>query len=126
MEASAKGKSYRDLEVWQESMNLVDEVYRATEGFPKNQQFSLVQQIQRSVISVPSNIAEGHGRKKHGEFMYHLRVSRGSLYELETQLIASRRLAFMGDEQFKIVSDRIQLVGRLLNGLLRFLERTPC
>jgi four helix bundle protein len=115
-------KSYKDLEVWKESMALAAEVYQLTEGFPKSQLYSLTQQIQRAAVSVPSNIAEGHGRKKDGEFIYHLRVARGSACELETQLLLAQRLHYLDDDQVGRLNERLQTVGRLLNGLLRYLS----
>ena len=116
------GKSYRDLEVWKEARILVVAVYKATETFPKNQQYSLVQQLQRAAVSVSSNIAEGYGRKTPGEFLYHLRVARGSLCELETLMILAQDLAFVSGRDFDTLDERIQRTGRLLGGLLRYLE----
>lgn len=118
-----EGKSFRDLEVWQEAMSLVQEVYRATDDYPREQIYSLTQQPQKSAVSVPSNIAEGHGRKRQGEFAYHVRVSRGSLCELETQLLVAQGLHYLPNERMETLNTRLQTVGRLLNGLLRYLER---
>lgn len=118
-----EGKSYRDLDAWKHAVELVTETYRATEGFPKSQTYSLAQQIQRSAVSVPSNIAEGQGRKSPGEFTYHIRVARGSLYELETQMIVAKNLGYVDGVRYDSVLDRIQNVGRLINGLLRYLDR---
>lgn len=119
-----QGKSFRDLEVWRESMMLVEEIYHATEVFPRDQIYSLTQQAQRSAVSVPSNIAEGHGRKRDREFAYHVRVARGSLCELETQMWISERLGFLSTTNMAVLNERIQRVGRLLNGLTRYLEKS--
>jgi four helix bundle protein len=116
-------KSFRDLDVWQESMSLAEQVYEVTGRFPGHQLYSLTQQAQRSAVSVPSNIAEGHGRKGSKEFMYHLRVARGSLSELETQMLLGQRLEYITEASMNDLHERIQKVGRLLNGLLRYLER---
>jgi four helix bundle protein len=116
-------KSYKDLEVWQEAMALVEDVYRLSSTFPKNQRYSLCQQVEKAASSVPSNIAEGHGRRKDGEFMYHLRVARGSLCEVETQMLLAQRLKFIDADQMATLNERIQLIGRLLNGLLRYLSK---
>jgi four helix bundle protein len=79
-------KSYRDLAVWQKAMDVADEVFALTESFPKEQRFILSSQLQRSAISVPSNIAEGRSRHSANDFIYHLNIARGSLAEMETQL----------------------------------------
>src|SRR2546425_13305892 len=84
--------SYRDLTVWQRAMDLADIAYAITKSCPKEERFGLTSQLQRCAVSIPSNIAEGHGRKHLGEYLHHLSIANGSLMELETQLmIASRR-----------------------------------
>jgi len=80
-------RSFKDLVAWQKSMALVAEVYRASQGFPKEEIFGLTSQIRRSAVSVPSNIAEGNARTSKKEFQYFLSNARGSLAELETQLL---------------------------------------
>ncbi len=117
-----RGKSFKDLDVWQGAMDLAEEVYRLSKNFPKEQRYSLCQQIERAAVSVPSNIAEGHGRRSDNEFIYHLRVSRGSLCEVETQLLLAERLKFMDPESGRAVSETLHRVGRQLNGLLRYLS----
>jgi four helix bundle protein len=114
--------SYRDLIVWQRAMDLADVAYDLTKSFPKDERFGLISQVQRSAVSIPSNIAEGHGRKHLGEYLHHLSIANGSLMELETQLtIASRRdYISSADVQhgFNLSGD----VGRLLAGLIRALK----
>ena len=78
------GQSYKDLLVWQKSMQLVTDVYRSTDSFPKSEQFGLCSQLRRAAVSIPSNIAEGQGRNSSKEFVYHLSVAYGSLMEAET------------------------------------------
>src|ERR1700687_5955116 len=77
-------KSYRDLETWQEAMNLVEKVYEITKSLPSEELYGLKSQIRRCSVSIPSNIAEGHGRKGSGEYLHHLSIAKGSLAELET------------------------------------------
>ncbi len=84
--------SYRDLVAWQKAMGLVTEVYHRTKGFPKEELFNLTNQIRKSAISIPSNIAEGQGRSSRKEFQYFLSNARGSLWELETQILVSKNL----------------------------------
>ena len=79
-------ESYKDLIVWQKSMNLVEDIYKTTHAFPLKEQFVLTSQIRRAAISIPSNIAEGYGRNTTKNYIQFLTVSRGSLLELETQI----------------------------------------
>ena len=79
-------KSYKELIVWQKSMTLVKELYKLTESFPENEKFGLTSQMRRASISIPSNIAEGWGRLSRINYIQFLRISRGSLFELETQI----------------------------------------
>jgi four helix bundle protein len=115
-------RNYRDLEVWQEAMNLAEAVYHLTELMPKEELYGLTSQIRRASVSIPSNIAEGHGRKGKNEFMHHLSIARGSLCELETQLVLSARVKFFSREDLKPVWSKTQTVGRLLSGLVRSLR----
>src|SRR6266567_3055655 len=86
---------YRDLIVWQDSMDLVVAIYRTTATFPKDERYSLVNQLRRAAVSVPSNIAEGQGRSRTGDYLRHLSVAVGSLSELETQILIARRLEYI-------------------------------
>lgn len=88
---------YKELKVWQKSIELTKEVYRLTSTFPSKEQYGLISQMNRSSVSVPSNIAEGAGRNSKGEFKQFLGVAAGSLFELETQLIISNELGFIND-----------------------------
>jgi four helix bundle protein len=89
------GCSYRDLIVWQKAMALVTEIYRATQGFPREEMFGLTSQLRRSAVPVASNIAEGQGRLSKGEFRQFLGQARGSLIEMETQLAIAGNLHFL-------------------------------
>src|SRR5438105_292586 len=115
-------QTYRDLEVWQKSMDLVVEVYRQANSFPREEQFGLSNQIKRSAVSVPANIAEGHGRLHRGDFLRHLSIARGSLTETETHLLIAIRLGYLDRGQAKPTWSLLQEVGRLLSGLIRSLE----
>ena len=117
-------RSYKDLVAWQKSMELVTAVYRASQGFPKEEIFGLVSQIRRSAVSVPSNIAEGHARTSKKEFQYFLSNARGSLAELETQLTIAHQLAYIDETRINQLLDRLGEVGRILNGLLTALKRS--
>jgi four helix bundle protein len=117
-------RSYKDLVAWQKSMDLVTAVYRASQGFPKEEIFGLVSQIRRAAVSVPSNIAEGHARTSKKEFQYFLSNARGSLAECETQLIIAHHLAYIDETGINQLLDRLGEVGRILNGLLAALKRS--
>ena len=117
-------RSYKDLVAWKKSMDLVTAVYRASQGFPKEEIFGLVSQIRRSAVSVPSNIAEGHARTSKKEFQYFLSNARGSLAELETQLTIAHQLAYIDETGINQMLDRLGEVGRILNGLLASLKRS--
>ena len=115
--------SYEELEVWQEAMALVTLVYRHTMNFPKEEQYSLTTQLRRAAVSVPSNIAEGQGRRGTREFLNHLSIARGSLMEVKTQTEIARRLNYMTPQHHQSVNRSANTVGRLLNGLIRALEK---
>ena len=114
--------SYRQLVVWQKAIELVLEVYRATQDFPKEEMYGLISQLRRAAVSVPSNIAEGQGRFSTGEFKQFLGHAKGSLFELQTQVVIAQKLGFMKD---KVASKLVALsdeVGRMLSGLLSSLR----
>ncbi len=119
-----KIQTYRDLEVWQEAMNLTTEVYRLTKVYPKEELYGLTSQTQRAAVSIPANIAEGHSRKSKKEFHHHVSIARGPLAELETHLMLANRLGYLSQQDMDKVWEMTQRVGRLTNGLLRSL-RTP-
>jgi four helix bundle protein len=110
-------KTYRDLIAWRKGMKLVLAVYRSTEKFPKHERFGLTQQIQRCAVSVPSNVAEGQARYSNPEFHRFLRVSRGSLVELETQLMIAHSLGYLPDAEERALLKQTSELGRILNGL---------
>lgn len=112
-------KSYRDLLAWQKAMDLVVNVYRITQSFPKEEIYSLTSQLRRSAVSVPSNVAEGQGRGLGNEFARHLRISIGSLQEMETQLLIAERLGYVDRQSLQPILTLADEVGRITRGLLQ-------
>ena len=112
-------ESYRDLIVWQKSMDLVVAIYRETNTWPQQQRFGLVQQLRRCAVSVPSNIAKGQGRRGDREFVHFLRIAHGSLREVETQVTIGQRLGYCSIHTEVRLLDRTSEIGRLLQGLIR-------
>lgn len=111
--------THKDLIVWQKSMQLVVLIYKITKSFPKDELFGLVSQMRRAVVSIPSNIAEGHGRCSNKELVRFLFISLGSSSELETQLIISKNLDLMNDENFKQLLLLNEEVRKMLVALIR-------
>ncbi|HET8774945.1 MAG TPA: four helix bundle protein [Thermoanaerobaculia bacterium] len=111
--------NYRDLVVWQKARIFAVEVYRVTQRFPRAEMFGLTQQMRRAAISVASNIAEGHGRRSSKDILHFLRIARGSLFEIETQLIIATDLAYIQPRHSETVTQQLLDVVRLLNGLIR-------
>ncbi|HOX08271.1 MAG TPA: four helix bundle protein [Planctomycetota bacterium] len=116
---------YRDLEAWQKAMDLAEAVYSVCRKLPEQERFGLASQLQRAAVSIPSNIAEGQGRKHRKDFCRFLLIARGSLMELETQLLLSERLKYASKAELQPVWDLSQQVGRLLGGLVRAMEKDP-
>jgi four helix bundle protein len=112
-------RNYRDLIVWQKAMNLVENIYRASRKFPKDELYALTNQIRRAAVSIPSNIAEGQGRGSDAEMARFLRIAHGSLREVETQALIAERLAYAEPDQTQQIMEMAGEVGRLLNGLIR-------
>jgi four helix bundle protein len=117
-------RSYQDLIGWKKSMSLVTEVYRCTQSFPRSEMYGLTSQIRRAAVSIPSNIAEGQGRHSRGEFKQFLGHAKGSVFELESQIIIACNLGYLDDACAQALLERITEVGRILNGLLTSLEPT--
>jgi len=116
-------RGYRDLEVWQRSVELVIEIYRATERFPPREMYGLTAQARRAAVAVPSNVAEGHGREHLGDYLHHLSIANGSLMELETQVILATRLGHLSPELERQLLALSGETGRMLAGLIRSLKR---
>ena len=116
-----KVKNYQDLIAWQKAMDLVEDVYKASKAFPKEEIYALTSQIRRAAVSVPSNIAEGQGRRTTSDFLRHLSIAYGSLCEVETQILIAARLRYLEKRNVEPVLVRAGEVGRLLNGLMNSL-----
>jgi four helix bundle protein len=118
----SSSESFRDLRVWQAAMKLAREVYKETAKFPRHELYGLTQQIRRAAVSVPSNVAEGKGRHSDKEFAHFLCNARGSLLELETQLILAEELEYLSAVEGKRLSVLAECVGRPLSGLINSLR----
>jgi four helix bundle protein len=112
------GSTFRDLRVWQEAMKLTTEIYRSSAGFPKHELYGLSQQIRRAAVSVPSNIAEGKGHRSDKGFVHFLLHARGSLLEIQTQLLIAEQLQYLGTEESQRLLTLAEGVGRALSGLI--------
>jgi four helix bundle protein len=112
---------YRDLKVWQEAMRLADEVYRLRARFPKHETYGLASQLQRAAVSLPSNIAEGHGRISRKEFYHFLGIGLGLLVELETQLILAQHLDYLTEAEISPALQNADKIGKILKGLQKSL-----
>jgi four helix bundle protein len=116
-------RHYKELLVWQRSVDLVALVHRLTRQFPHEEIYTLTAQLRRAAISIPSNIAEGQGRLTTGEFKHFLGIARGSLLEVETQLHIAERLRYVQTEQWTDIADEISQISRMLNALIAALPK---
>jgi four helix bundle protein len=114
----SNSSSFQDLRIWQDAMDLTERVYRATGDFPKQETYGLSSQMRRAAVSVPSNIAEGKGHRSDPEFVRFLFHARGSLLELQTQILIARRLGYLSDEKADELFSRGDGVARGLNALI--------
>jgi four helix bundle protein len=114
-------KTYRDLTVWQAAMELVDTVYTLTREFPSDERFGLTSQLRRAAVSVPTNIAQGHGRTHRGDYLRFLSIARGSLCEVETLLIVASRQGVADRDRLTATWKQAQPVGKMLRRLIRTL-----
>ena len=115
-------RGHRDLVVWQKAMAFVTEIYRVTRSFPRDELYGLSSQIRRAAVSVPSNLAEGHGRNSRREFRQFIGQARGSLVELETQLEIARNLGYLPEAVASELLSRASEIARMLNGLKAWSE----
>ena len=112
------GQSYRELVAWQKAMALVAEIYKATRDFPRDEVYGLTSQLRRAAVSIPSNIAEGQARFSSREFHHFLAVARGSLVEVETQILIAGNLGYLPPNRSVELLDKAAELGRILNGLI--------
>jgi four helix bundle protein len=114
--------SYQDLRVWQDAMTLAEACYRLTRNFPREELSGLTAQIRRASASIPANIAEGRGREHTRSFIQHLRISQGSLKELETHLLLAERVGITTAQIIAPAMELCQSVGKMLRALIRSLQ----
>lgn len=118
MARSGEAFGYEKLEVWRRAMNLVDSIYALTKGFPKDEAYGLASQMRRAAVSIPSNIAEGHGRGSK-YFANSLRQATGSLFELRTQIEIAARQKYISDDDSQTIQAEAVEISRMLDGLHR-------
>ena len=123
-------QSFMDLRVWNEAMDLVEACYQQSKGFPKQEMYGLTAQLRRAAVSVPANavsvpanIAEGFGRDTPGSYVQHLKIAQGSLREVQTHVILAEPLKFAEAQTTKQAMERCETVAKMLNGLIRSLQR---
>jgi len=116
-------KNYRDLKVWQKSYRLCLDLYRITKNFSKEERFGLTSQIRRAAVSIPSNIAEGYGRKTTADYLRSLYIAYGSVCELETQVLLSGDLNYVNKQNLRALKDDTEEVERMLKALIKSLEK---
>ncbi|MBI5316436.1 MAG: four helix bundle protein [Nitrospirae bacterium] len=112
-------KPHKKLDLWNTALELAVDLYRATEGFPKDERYSLTDQIRRAALSVPSNVAEGAGRQTRKEFINYLHMAQGSLSELDTQLELAKRLGYVEHDNWLIFDQQVERIDKMLSGLIR-------
>lgn len=115
-------KTFRDLKIWQQSMELVTKIYKVTTDFPETEKYGLVSQLRRCSVSVPANIAEGFGRKSQGDFKRFVNISMGSLFELQTQIEVAKNLEFLSGKQFQTLYDDSREIERMMSSFIRTLK----
>jgi four helix bundle protein len=118
------GDSYQDLIAWRKAMDLVTDIYQLTRTFPREELYGLTNQLRRAAVSVPSNIAEGQARYSPKEFRLFLSHARGSLVEIETQLMIAQNLKYGSPMEILQLLGRTSELGKILNGLVRSIKST--
>ena len=121
MEEKKPSRNYRDLVVWQDSIQLAKTIYKLTDKFPKHETYALADQIRRAVVSVPSNIAEGQARKAPGDFRRFLHIALGSLAEVDTQLVLAQEFGYLQKDDVDELFERIQVLRKKLYALINSL-----
>ena len=116
-------ETHKDLRVWQQSIEMVTSIYLMTQSFPKEEIFGLTSQLRRASVSVPSNIAEGYARGSNKEKLHFLRISSGSISEVETQLMLSLNLGYIDQKKFDELSETITSVWKQLNSLISSIKK---
>lgn len=115
-------EGHRDLIVWQKAMDLTVEIYKMVKLLPKTETYALSDQMRRAVISIASNIAEGHGRASISEYIYFFKIARGSCFELDTQIDACVRVKYLNENDVAISFNLLNEIGKMLNAMIKKLE----
>lgn len=113
-------KTHKDLDAWKRAMDLVETIYQGTLSFPSDEIYGLTAQVKRAAVSIPSNIAEGAGRKGNKEFIQFLYIALGSLAEVETQMLLAKRLKYIDD--ITDITKKIERLTKLIYGLIRYIK----
>jgi four helix bundle protein len=121
--SSLKVRRFNDLIAWQKAMDLVEDVYRLTKLFPKDELFGLTSQLRRAAVSIPSNVAEGQSRRSSKEFIQFLSVAQGSLAEVETQVLIATRLQYIPEDHSRGLLEKTAELGRIMNGLVEAISK---
>lgn len=116
-------KSFKDLEVWKKGIVLTTDAYLLTTGFPKEEVYGLSSQLRRSCLSVPLNIAEGHGRKSTKSFINFLNIAYSSSNEIETCFIVAQNLKYINENTFTLFTEKVNEIQKMLNGLISALDK---
>lgn len=117
-------RNFRDLDVWKSSVQFVKKIYLLTDAFPNSEKYSLVSQITRCAVSIPSNIAEGCSRNSQKDFSRFLQISLGSAFELETQLEIAKELGFVPDSDYSVVLAELHIIQKRIQSLKKYVEST--
>jgi four helix bundle protein len=115
-------KTHRDLDVWINSIKLVEEIYKLTANYPKEEIYGIVSQIRRAAVSIPSNIAEGAARSHDKEFMQFLYIALGSIAELDTQLVISDKLGYIKTDELEKIENNTKIIRNQILGLIKYLR----
>lgn len=114
-----KIRSFKQLRIWNKGIEIVEDVYRLTREFPKEEQYGLISQMRRAAVSIPSNIAEGFKRFHSKEYRQFLHITLGSAAELETETIIARKLGYLDEDESNILSDKIDQLSKMTSALLK-------
>jgi four helix bundle protein len=117
-------RPHHNLEAWNKAVDLVIDIYKSTEAFPKEERYGLTSQIRRAAVSIPANVAEGAGRYSQREFAHFLSNAQGSASELETELIISHRLRYLDETTFSRLIEQLERIGRLITGLSKHVRKS--
>ncbi len=117
-------RSHNNLDAWKRSVDFVVDIYKVTNGFPKEEKFGLTSQVRRASVSIPANIAEGAARRSPKEYLQYLSHAQGSASEVETELLIAFRLGFLTAEDYDRLRTDLDNIGRMITGVSKYLKRT--